>query len=66
MAPRQGARPGATPGNRTIPFTIDDLLRDAGFCLDALQTYYMPGPKAATHMFEGVACACHKPRAEGA
>ena len=45
---------------------IDDLLRDAGFCLDALQTYYMPGPKAATHMFEGIACACHKPRAEGA
>ena len=42
---------------------IDDLLRDAGFCLDALQTYYMPGPKSSTHMFEGVACACHKPRA---
>ena len=41
---------------------IDDLLREAGFCLDALQTYYLPGPKLATHMFEGVACACHKPR----
>lgn len=37
---------------------IDDLLREAGFCLDALQTYYLPGPKLATYMFEGVACAC--------
>ena len=45
---------------------IDDLLRDAGFCIDALRTYYLPGPKPATHMFEGVACACHERRAAGA
>ena len=45
---------------------IDVLLRDAGFCVDALQTYYMAGLKPATHMFEGVARACHKPRAAGA
>jgi SAM-dependent methyltransferase len=38
---------------------IDDLLRAAGFCLDALDTYYMPDtPRPFAHMFEGIACAC--------
>jgi len=39
---------------------IADLLRDAGFCLDALRNYHLPGPKPATYMFEGVACACRR------
>lgn len=37
---------------------IADRLRDAGFCLDSLETYYLPGPRFATHMFEGRARRC--------
>lgn len=39
---------------------IADRVRNAGFCLDSLETYYMPGPKISAFMYEGVACACHK------
>ena len=34
---------------------IADLVRDAGFRMDYLQTGYMPGPKPMTFMYEGVA-----------
>jgi SAM-dependent methyltransferase len=39
---------------------IADLLRNAGFCLDRLDTYYMPGPRISAYIYEGVACACRK------
>ncbi|MET0386264.1 MAG: class I SAM-dependent methyltransferase [Polyangiales bacterium] len=44
---------------------IADSLRDSGFCLDALQTFYLRGPKFATHIYEGVACACRKQATDG-
>jgi hypothetical protein len=37
---------------------IADLVRGAGFCLDALENYYLAGPKFAAHMFEGRARRC--------
>jgi SAM-dependent methyltransferase len=37
---------------------IADRLRDAGFCIDALETYYGPGPRFAAHLYEGRARAC--------
>lgn len=37
---------------------IDVLLRDAGFCLDALNTFDLPGFGLAAFMFEGVARVC--------
>jgi ubiquinone/menaquinone biosynthesis C-methylase UbiE len=40
--------------NRAIP----DLLRNAGFCIDSLETYYLPGPRFAAHIFEGRARRC--------
>lgn len=40
--------------NRAIP----DRLRDAGFCIDALDTYYLPGPRFAAYIFEGRARRC--------
>jgi SAM-dependent methyltransferase len=43
---------------------IADLLRDAGFCLDALQTYYIDGPKLGSFLYEGVACACNQSAAQ--
>ncbi len=32
---------------------IDELIGAAGFCLDGLQTGYLPGPKPMTFMYEG-------------
>jgi SAM-dependent methyltransferase len=40
--------------NRPTP----ELIREAGFCVDALETYYLPGPKPIGHMFEGRARRC--------
>jgi SAM-dependent methyltransferase len=40
--------------NRDLP----DCLRAAGFCIDALDTYRMPGPKLASDFFEGRARNC--------
>jgi SAM-dependent methyltransferase len=37
---------------------IDDQLRDAGFCLEAVDNYYLPGPKFSAYMFEGRAHSC--------
>jgi SAM-dependent methyltransferase len=35
-----------------------DLLRAAGFCLDSLDNYYLPGPKFASYISEGRARRC--------
>jgi ubiquinone/menaquinone biosynthesis C-methylase UbiE len=37
---------------------ISDLVRDAGFCIDTLDTYYLPGPRFAAYIFEGRARRC--------
>jgi ubiquinone/menaquinone biosynthesis C-methylase UbiE len=37
---------------------IADLVRNAGFCLDALENYYAKGPKPMTYLYEGRARAC--------
>ena len=34
---------------------MDDLIRSAGFRVDALETRYMPGPKPWTFMYQGTA-----------
>jgi ubiquinone/menaquinone biosynthesis C-methylase UbiE len=34
---------------------IDRLISDAGFELERLETYYLPGPKVAAHIYRGVA-----------
>ena len=53
-----------TPLNRRIAGgchlnrPIADLLRNAGFCMDSLDNYYLPGPKAVTYLYEGRARAC--------
>jgi ubiquinone/menaquinone biosynthesis C-methylase UbiE len=38
--------------------SIADRLRAAGFCIDALENYYLPGPKVSTYIYEGRARAC--------
>ncbi|HKP58210.1 MAG TPA: class I SAM-dependent methyltransferase [Polyangiales bacterium] len=35
-----------------------DLLRGAGFCMDALDNYYLPGPRFAAYISEGRARRC--------
>ena len=35
---------------------IDDLVRPAGFNIVELQTTYLPGPKAMTFTYQGIAC----------
>jgi len=37
MASRHGACPGATPGSRTIPFSIDDLRLPICFAMRAIE-----------------------------
>jgi ubiquinone/menaquinone biosynthesis C-methylase UbiE len=37
---------------------IADRLREAGFCIDSLENYYLPGPKVSTYIYEGCARAC--------
>lgn len=37
---------------------IADHLRNAGFCIDALDNYHVPGPRVATYLYEGRARAC--------
>jgi ubiquinone/menaquinone biosynthesis C-methylase UbiE len=37
---------------------IADRLRDAGFCIDSLYNYYLPGPKFSAYIYEGRARAC--------
>lgn len=34
---------------------MDDLIRSAGFTIATLQTGYIPGPRPATYMYEGLA-----------
>lgn len=34
---------------------MDDLVQNSGFRLDALETRYLPGPKALTFIYEGLA-----------
>ena len=34
---------------------MDELIRDAGFRLETIETGYMPGPKPWTFMYEGIA-----------
>ena len=34
---------------------IDELVRDAGFTITNLRTGYLPGPRALTFMYEGMA-----------
>jgi ubiquinone/menaquinone biosynthesis C-methylase UbiE len=38
--------------------SIGDRLRDAGFCIDSVANYYLPGPKFSTYIYEGRARAC--------
>jgi ubiquinone/menaquinone biosynthesis C-methylase UbiE len=40
--------------NRALP----ERVRAAGFCIDALDAYYVPGPKLAAYFFEGRARRC--------
>jgi SAM-dependent methyltransferase len=54
LNPIQGLLAGGCRLNRRI----DDLLRAAGFCLEAVDNYYLPGPKFAAYMFEGRAHSC--------
>jgi ubiquinone/menaquinone biosynthesis C-methylase UbiE len=35
---------------------IDALIRPAGFCIVELQTLYLPGPRAMTFTYQGIAC----------
>jgi ubiquinone/menaquinone biosynthesis C-methylase UbiE len=35
---------------------IDTLIRPAGFCIVELQTLYLPGPRAMTFTYQGIAC----------
>jgi SAM-dependent methyltransferase len=37
---------------------VADQLRAAGFCIDALDNYHLPGPKVMTYLYEGRARAC--------
>jgi len=54
LTPLQKRVAGGCHLNRNIP----DLLREAGFCMDALEQYYLPGPKVATFISEGRARRC--------
>jgi ubiquinone/menaquinone biosynthesis C-methylase UbiE len=45
-------------GGCTLNRPIADHLRNAGFCLDSLENYQLPGPKFAGYMYEGRAHAC--------
>ncbi|HET8932603.1 MAG TPA: class I SAM-dependent methyltransferase [Polyangiales bacterium] len=45
-------------GGCNLNRTIADCVRDAGFCMDALETYYLPGPRFATYIYEGRARRC--------
>lgn len=38
---------------------IADRIRAAGFCVDSLDNYHLPGPKFAAYMYEGRARACN-------
>lgn len=42
-------------GGCTLNRPIDRFIADAGFEITALQNFYLPGPKAAGHMYEGQA-----------
>lgn len=46
-------------GNCHFNRAITDHIRQAGFCLDALDNYHLPGPKFATYLYEGRARACN-------
>src|SRR5215211_4521418 len=43
------------PGGRHLNRKIDDLLVDAGFRIDRLETGYIPGPRIMSFLFEGAA-----------
>ena len=45
-------------GGCNLNRAIADSVREAGFCMDALETYYLPGPRFAAYMFEGRARRC--------
>jgi hypothetical protein len=40
-------------GGCNLNRAIDREITAAGFELDALERYYLPGPKFAAHIFEG-------------
>jgi ubiquinone/menaquinone biosynthesis C-methylase UbiE len=40
-------------GGCNLNRAIDREITDAGFALDTLERYYLPGPKFAAHIFEG-------------
>ncbi len=42
-------------GRCRLQLPIDELLREAGFELEALDRFYMPGPKISSYMYAGVA-----------
>lgn len=45
-------------GGCTLNRPIAEHLRNAGFCLDSLDNYQLPGPKFAGYMYEGRARVC--------
>lgn len=57
LTPLQRRLVGGCHFNRSIA----DLVRGAGFCLDSLDNYHLPGPKFATYVYEGRARACTCP-----
>lgn len=54
LTPLQRRLAGGCHLNRAIA----DHVRSAGFCLDALENYHLPGPRIATYLYEGRARAC--------
>jgi len=54
LDPLQARIGGGCHLNRAMP----DRVRDAGFCVDGLDTYYVPGPKPFAYIFEGRARRC--------
>jgi len=43
------------PGGCHLNRSIDDLISNAGFRIDRLQTGYIPGPRILTYLYEGAA-----------
>lgn len=42
-------------GGCKLKLPIDAMIRDAGFEIESLETFYMPGPKFSSYMYLGVA-----------
>lgn len=49
-------------GGCNLNRAMGEYVKNAGFRIEALQTYYMPGPKVVSLMYEGRAVREHRPR----